>query len=58
MLVVADGTIGVLELAATWHLLDLREAFDRVKRTDFWISHKLLDERLQDYLNRTGDQSN
>jgi predicted nucleic acid-binding protein len=40
------GTIGVLELAADRGLLDLGEAFARVKRTDFWISHDLLDERL------------
>jgi len=41
------GTIGVLELAATARLLDLQEAFERVKKTDFWISHRLLDERLR-----------
>jgi predicted nucleic acid-binding protein len=41
------GTIGVLEMAAKAKLLDLREAFDRVKQTDFWISPKLLDERLK-----------
>jgi predicted nucleic acid-binding protein len=40
------GTIGILELAASAKLLDLQEAFDRLKQTDFWISHKLLDERL------------
>lgn len=41
------GTIGVLEMAARADLLDIEEAFDRVKRTDFWISPKLLDERLR-----------
>jgi len=41
------GTIGVLELAADRKFLDLKDAFDRVKVTDFWISHKLLDERLK-----------
>jgi predicted nucleic acid-binding protein len=41
------GTIGILELAADRHLLDLAEAFDRLKRTDFWISHGLLDQRLK-----------
>lgn len=41
------GTIGVLELAADMGLLDLQEAFERVKQTDFWISHRLLDERLR-----------
>lgn len=44
------GTIGVLELAANRGLLDLQEAFARVKGTDFWISHELLDERLKLYL--------
>jgi predicted nucleic acid-binding protein len=41
------GTIGVLELAADRGLLDLQDAFARVKKTDFWISHELLDERLK-----------
>jgi predicted nucleic acid-binding protein len=40
------GTIGILELAASAKLIDLQEAFDRLKQTDFWISHKLLDQRL------------
>jgi len=47
------GTIGVLELAADRGLLDLRDAFERVKKTDFWISHELLDERLRIHLGRT-----
>jgi predicted nucleic acid-binding protein len=46
------GTIGVLEFAADRGLLDLQDAFARVKKTDFWISHELLDERLRLYLNR------
>lgn len=41
------GTIGVLEFAASRKLLDLKDAFDRLKQTDFWISHKLLEERLR-----------
>lgn len=41
------GTIGVLEMAADRSLLDLAEAFERIKQTDFWISHELLDERLK-----------
>lgn len=41
------GTVGVLELAAGAGLLDLADAFQRVKQTDFWISHALLDERLR-----------
>lgn len=44
------GTIGVLELAASRGLLDLAMTFERVKQTDFWISHELLDERLQRFL--------
>jgi predicted nucleic acid-binding protein len=46
------GTIGVLELAADRRLLDLHDAFSRVKKTDFWISHDLLDERLRVYLGK------
>ena len=46
------GTIGVLEFAADQGLLDLQHAFMRVKETDFWISHELLDERLKLYLAR------
>jgi len=43
------GTVGVLELAADRGLLNLQDAFGRVKKTDFWISHELLDERLKLY---------
>ena len=42
----AIGTIRVLERAAEEGLLDLKDAFERLKRTDFWISHALLDQRL------------
>lgn len=41
------GTIGVLELAADRGLLDLGDAFERIKQTDFWVSAELLDERLK-----------
>lgn len=41
------GTIGLLERAADQQLLDLAEAFERVKRTDFWVNPRLLDKRLQ-----------
>lgn len=41
------GTIGILERAAEKDLLDLAEAFTRIKQTDFWISEKLLDEVLE-----------
>jgi len=50
------GTIGVLEMAAKANLLDLKEAFDQVKRTDFWISPKLLDERLKVYQERKTEE--
>jgi predicted nucleic acid-binding protein len=43
------GTVGVLELAASRNMLDLRDAFEQIKKTDFWISHKLLDDRLNLY---------
>ena len=43
----AIGTVRVLERAAAEGLLDLKAAFERLKHTDFWISHKLLDERLR-----------
>ena len=43
----AIGTVRVLERAAAEKMLDLQDAFDRLKKTDFWISHKLLDERLK-----------
>ncbi|NLX98039.1 MAG: DUF3368 domain-containing protein [Rhodopirellula sp.] len=46
------GIIGVLESAADRGLLDLQDAFSRVKQTDFWISHELLNERLRLYLGR------
>ena len=43
----AVGTVRVLERAAAEDLLDLKDAFERLKQTDFWISHKLLDERVR-----------
>ena len=46
------GTIGVLESAADRGLLDLQDCFSRLKETDFWISHELLDERLALHLAR------
>jgi predicted nucleic acid-binding protein len=48
----AIGTIRVLERAAEQDLLDLKDAFERIKRTDFWIAHDLLDERLRLHLSR------
>lgn len=46
------GTIGVLEQAAQEKLIDLGEAFEAVKRTDFWVSPRFLDERLSLFLKR------
>jgi len=40
------GTIGVLEAAAERGLVDLDQAFAKVKQTDFWVSPTFLDERL------------
>lgn len=41
------GVVGVLERAATEGLLNLRDSFERLRRTDFWISPHLLDARLR-----------
>jgi predicted nucleic acid-binding protein len=46
------GTIGVLEAAAERNLIDLGRAFDRVKQTDFWVTHKFLAERLTQFRER------
>ena len=40
------GTIGVLVAAAQRGLIDLGQAFEKVKRTDFWVSNTFLDEQL------------
>jgi predicted nucleic acid-binding protein len=41
------GTIGVLESAAARGLIVLEDAFEKVKKTDFWISPEFLDARLR-----------
>ncbi len=41
------GTVGVLERAAEQQLLNLREVFDLLKNTDFWVGPALLDARLE-----------
>jgi predicted nucleic acid-binding protein len=41
------GTVGVLERAAAQSLLDLRAAFESLKKTDFWVTPALLDARLK-----------
>ena len=48
----AIGTIAVLERAAAMGLLDLKEAFELLKSTDFRISHDLLALRLRAHLAR------
>jgi predicted nucleic acid-binding protein len=48
----AIGTVRVLERAAEEQLVDLKEAFDRIRKTDFWVSPKLLEERLKIFLSR------
>jgi predicted nucleic acid-binding protein len=50
----AVGTVRVLERAAAEGLLDLRDAFERLKQTDFWISSRLLDERLKVFEKQQG----
>lgn len=40
------GTLGVLRLAAERRLLDLGEAFSRLKRTNFRIRQEIMDELL------------
>lgn len=46
------GTIGILEEAAERGLLDLAEAFRRLKTTNFRFPHAALDELLREFLKR------
>jgi len=46
------GTIGIIERASDQNLLDLKDTFDRIKKTDFWISPEFLDVRLRLHLER------
>jgi len=50
------GTIGILERAAEEGLLELGEAFERIKKTDFWIPSRLLDTELDKFRNRRRDR--
>ena len=43
------GTLGVLERAAAQNLIDLDEAFEQLKQTDFWVPATLLDTRLAEF---------
>ena len=40
------GTLGVLSLAAERRLLDLAEAFNRLKRTNFRFRQEIMDQLL------------
>ena len=59
MIVVADASpfvvlvaIGHVDVLPTLFREVLEKAFDRVRQTDFWISHALLDERLAQFRQR------
>jgi predicted nucleic acid-binding protein len=43
------GTVGFLLTAAEREHVDLRDAFDRLKRTDFWFSHRKLDRICDEF---------
>jgi hypothetical protein len=46
------GTLGVLSQAAKRQLLDLRQAFDRLKSTNFRYRQEVVDEFLAEMENR------
>src|SRR4029078_12436775 len=48
------GTVGVLERAAAVGLGEVNDDFGRLKRTDFWISSALRDERLKIWQQQRG----
>jgi predicted nucleic acid-binding protein len=47
------GTVGILEAAAARNLIDLADAFQKVKKTDFWVKPAFLDSRLTMFQKRT-----
>lgn len=47
------GTLGILALAAEGGLLNLAEAFDRIRRTNFHYQQELLDQFLKDEMERS-----
>lgn len=51
------GTIGILLRAAEQGLLGLDHAFARIKRSDSWISPKLLDAELEKHRRRTNTRN-
>ena len=50
------GTVGVLELAAVEGLLDLGQAFERLRRTTFWVTAEFLEDRLRVFKDRDGNR--
>ncbi len=51
---VVTGTLGVLELAAAKGMVELADAFDRLAKTDFWVSKDLLETRLKAFRDSRG----
>jgi predicted nucleic acid-binding protein len=43
------GTLGVLSMAAKQGLINLAEAFDRIKRTNFRYRQELMDQLLAEF---------
>lgn len=50
------GTLNILELAAIKHFLDLPEAFDKLKKTNFRAAQILFDEALERDRDRTTEK--
>ncbi len=46
------GTINILELASIKNLLEMKDAFDKLQKTNFRISQKIIDEILERARNR------
>jgi len=53
----AIGTIRLLELAAEQSLVDLAASFDALKRVNFWVDHRLLDQRLVLWKQKNGGRN-
>ena len=51
------GTVGIIERAADLNLLDIRLAFEALRRTNAWISESLIDEAIQRHARRVSDRS-
>jgi predicted nucleic acid-binding protein len=49
---IVTGTLGVLDLAARRGLIDLAEAFERLKATTFYYRQRLLDNLLAQHRKR------